>query len=37
MDNLKSTVNFPVRIVNGSSAVIDNNFIDLSRNVSINQ
>ena len=36
MDNLKSTVNFPTRIVNGSSTVIDNIFIDLSRNFSIN-
>jgi len=36
MDNLKSTINFPMRIVNGSSTVIDNIFIDLSRNFSIN-
>ena len=35
MDNLKSTINFPMRIINGSSTVIDI-FIDLSRNVSIN-
>jgi hypothetical protein len=36
MDNPKSTVNFPTRNVNGSSTVIDNIFIDLSRNFSIN-
>jgi hypothetical protein len=36
MDNLKITVNFPMRIVNGSSTVIDNIFIDLSRNFSVN-
>ena len=36
MDNLKSTVNFPTRNVNSSSTVIDNIFIDLSRNFSIN-
>jgi len=36
MDNLKSTINFRTRIVNGSSTVIDNIFIDLSRNFSIN-
>jgi hypothetical protein len=34
--NLKSTVNFPTRIINGSGAAIDNIFIDLSRNFTIN-
>jgi len=34
--NLKSTVDFPTRITNGSSTVIDNIFIDLSRNCTIN-
>ena len=33
---LKSTVNFPTRIINGSSIVIDDIFIDLSRNFTIN-
>jgi len=32
MANLKSTVNFPTRIVNGSSTVIESIFTDLSRN-----
>ena len=36
MHNLKSTVNFPMRIFNGSSTVIDNIFTDLSRNFTIN-
>ena len=35
MNNLKSTINFSMRTVNGSSTVIDNIFIDLSRNFSI--
>ena len=35
MYNLKSTVNFPTRIFNGSSTAIDNIFIDLSRNFTI--
>jgi hypothetical protein len=34
--NFKSTVNFPTGIINGSSTVIDNIFIDLSRNFTIN-
>ena len=34
--NLKSTVNFSMRIFNGSSTAIDNIFIDLSRNFTIN-
>jgi hypothetical protein len=34
--NLKSTVNFPTRIINGSNTAIDNIFIDLSRNFTIN-
>jgi|GEM_PF-3934846 len=34
--NLESIVNFPTRIINGSSIVIDNIFIDLSRNFTIN-
>jgi len=34
--NLKSTVNFPTRIINDTSNVIDNIFIDLSRNFTIN-
>ena len=33
---LKSTVNFPVRIFNRSSTGIDNIFIDISRNFTIN-
>jgi hypothetical protein len=33
---LKSKVNFPVRIINDSSTAIDNIFIDLSRNFTIN-
>ena len=32
MYNLKNPVNFPTRIVNHTSTVIDNIFIDLSRN-----
>jgi exonuclease III len=36
MYSLKSTVNFPTRTFNGSSTVIDNIFIDLSRNFTIN-
>jgi hypothetical protein len=36
MYNLKSTVNFPTRVFNGSSTAVDNIFIDLSRNFSIN-
>jgi hypothetical protein len=36
MYNLKSTVNFPTRIINGSCTAIDNNFIDVSRNITIN-
>jgi hypothetical protein len=36
MYNLKSTVNFPTRIINGSSTAIDNVFVDLSRNFTIN-
>jgi len=36
MYNLKSTVNFPTRIINGSSTAIDNIFIDLLRNFTIN-
>jgi len=34
--NLKSTVNFPLRIFNGSSTAINNIFIDLSRSFTIN-
>ena len=34
--NLKSAVNFPTRIINGSSTVIVNIFIDLSGNCTIN-
>jgi hypothetical protein len=34
--NLKSTINFPTRIINGSSTAIDNIFINLSRNFTIN-
>jgi hypothetical protein len=34
--NLKSTVNFPTRIINVSSTAIDKIFIDLSRNFTIN-
>ena len=33
---LKSTVNFPTRILNGSITAIDNIFIDLSRNFTLN-
>jgi len=33
--NLKSTINFPMRIINGSSTAIDNILIDLSRNITI--
>jgi len=36
MYNLKSTVNFPMQIFNGSSTAIDNVFIDISRNFTIN-
>jgi hypothetical protein len=36
MYNLKSAVNFPMRIINGCSAAIDNIFTDLSRNFTIN-
>ena len=34
--NLKSARNFATKIINGSSTVIDNIFIDLSRNFTIN-
>jgi len=34
--NFKSAVNFPTRIINGSSTAINNVFIDLSRNFTIN-
>jgi hypothetical protein len=34
--NLKSTVNFPTRIITVSSTAMDNIFIDLSRNFTIN-
>jgi len=34
--NFKSTVNFLIRIINGSSTAIDNIFIDLSRNFTTN-
>jgi len=34
--NLQSTVNFPMSIINGSNTAIDNIFIDLSRNFTIN-
>ena len=33
---LKSTVNFPTRIINCSITAIDNIFIDLSRNFTLN-
>jgi ABC-type phosphate transport system substrate-binding protein len=36
MYNLKSTVNFPARVSNGSGTAIDNIFIDLSGNITIN-
>ena len=36
MYNIKSTVNFPTKISNGSSTANDNIFIDLSRNFTIN-
>jgi len=36
MYNLKDTVSFPMRNFNGSSTVIDNIFIDLSRNFTRN-
>jgi len=36
MYNLRSTVNFPTRIFSGSNTAIDNIFIDLSRNFTIN-
>ena len=36
MYNLKSTVQFPTRIFNGSSTAIDNIFIDLSKHFTIN-
>jgi len=34
--NVKSTVNFPMRIINGCSTAIDSIIIDLSRNFTIN-
>jgi hypothetical protein len=34
--NLKSTVNFRTRIISGSSTAIDDFFIDLSKNFTIN-
>jgi hypothetical protein len=34
--NWKSIKNFPIRIINGSSTAIDNIFIDLLRNFTIN-
>jgi hypothetical protein len=36
MCNLKTTVNFPMKIINGSSTANDNILIDLSRNFTIN-
>jgi hypothetical protein len=36
MHNLKGTVDFPMQIFNGSSTAIDNIFIDISRNFTIN-
>ena len=36
MYNLKSTVNFHMRIFNGSVTAIDKIFIDISRNFTIN-
>jgi len=36
MYNLKSTVNFPTKICDGSGTATDDIFIDLSRNFTIN-